>query len=319
MKIVITARDFSVHDAGLLEGLVKAGHEVADHSGENMGTGTAEYIVYRAAEDADIAITGLEPYNVEVIRRCPKLKMISRRGIGYDSVDLAACKQRGIVLARTAGMVEEAVAEHVMAYILHFARNVEMQSMAMHDRQWSRIMMAGAKTRTLGLIGFGGIGIEIAKRAVPFGMKVIYYCRHPKAEWEKEYHAVYCDLDKLLSVSDYVSVNVPLTEETRGMFGEEMFRKMKPESIFINTARGPVADVAALKQVLQEGRIRGAAIDVFDAEPCTDSPLIGFPNVILTPHTASYTSENFDEMNRAAVQNVIDFMNNKLSPGNRVV
>lgn len=267
MKVVITGRNFTTCDKDSIQMLIDAGHEVIDYSTADMGSGTDEEIVYEAVKDADIAILGLEPYSESVIKRCPNLKMISRRGIGYDSVDTKACKERGIVLARTVGMVEGAVAEHVMAYILHFARRVAMQNETMYQGQWNRVMAPGAKGRTLGLVGFGGIGKEIAKRAVPFGMKVLYNCRHPKNEWEEEYNVKYMDLEEMLSVCDYVSVNVPLSKSTRKMFGAEMFRKMKKGSIFINIARGQVMDAEALKEALDSGHLAGAGVDVFDAEP----------------------------------------------------
>ena len=182
----------------------------------------------------------------------------------------------------------------------------------MHRGEWVRTMVPGAKSRTLGLVGFGGIGKEIAKRAVPFGMKVIYNCRHPKKEWEEKYGVEFRGLDELLAESDDVSVNVPLNDSTRGMFNKEKFAKMKKDSVFINIARGPIVNVNDLKEALDDGIIRGAGIDVYDSEPCHDSPLIGCPNAVLTPHTAPYTSENFLDMNSLTAQNVLDFIENRL-------
>lgn len=318
MKIVITARDFSA-DSPAVQELVGAGYEIEDYSSICMGPNTAEDVVFQAAKDADIALIGPEPYRKSLLDRCPKLKMISRRGIGYDAVDVETCKARGIVLARTVGTVEASVAEQVISYILYFSRRLDFQNQMMHQGQWHRILMPGAKSRTLGLVGFGGIGKEIAKRAFPLGMKIIYYCRHPQEEWEKEYGAVYRDLDRLLPESDYVSANVPLTDSTRGMFNLSLFRKMKKGSYFINIARGPIMDPIALKEVLDDHHLAGAGIDVFDSEPCTDSPLISCPNAVLTPHTAPYTEENFSGMNEMALQNILDYLAGKLPKKNRVV
>ena len=145
-------------------------------------------------------------------------------------------------------------------------------------------------------------------------MHVLYYCRHPKPEWEQEYHVTYCPFNGLLATSDYVSVNVNLSDSTRGMFGAKQFTAMKPGSVFINIARSQIIDVSALKQALDSGHLRGAGIDVFDTEPCTNSPLIDCPNVILTPHTAPFTSENFSAMNRTAAQNVLDYLNGHIQP-----
>lgn len=312
MKIVITARNFSTGDDSAVRLLLTHGHEVVDLSDADMGAGTPEAAVIEAAKDADIAITGLEPFSRNVLEQCPNLRLISRRGIGYDSVDVDACRERKITLCRTVGAVEGSVAEHVLAYILYFSRRVDLQNVPMHEGRWQRIMTPGAKTRKLGLVGFGGIGKEIALRARPFGMELYYTCRHPNSAWEQEYGVQYLPLDELLAVCDYVSVNVPLTDSTRGMFGSEAFAKMKPGSIFINIARGPVADAHALRAALDSGHLGGAAIDVYDVEPCTDSPLIGCPNALLTPHTATYTSENFTTMNVIAARNVLNFLDGAL-------
>ncbi len=312
MKIVITARNFSTDDDSAVRLLQQAGHEIIDLSDADMGAGTPEATVLEAVKSAEIAIAGLEPYSRAVLEQCPSLRLISRRGIGYDSVDVDACHARGITLCRTVGAVEASVAEHVLAYILYFARRVDLQNIPMHEGKWQRIMTPGAKTRKLGLVGFGGIGKEIALRARPFGMELYYTCRHPNSAWEKEYGVKYLPMDELLATCDYISANVPLTESTRNMFHAGTFAKMKPGSIFINIARGPVADPHALRAALDSGHLAGAAIDVFDREPCTDSPLIGQPNALLTPHTASYTSENFTAMNLIAAQNVLDFLSGTL-------
>lgn len=238
--------------------------------------------------------------------------MISLRGIGYDSVDLKTCKSQGITVSRTAGTVEGSVAEQVIAYILYFARRIDLQSQLMHSGQWKRILVQGAKNRTLGLVGFGGIGKEIAKRALPLGMKIIYYCRHPQKEWESDFGATFMEMDDLLAVSDYVSVNVPLTEDTKNMFDFGTIMKIKKGGCVINISRGAIVDPYALKLVLDQDHLSGAAIDVFDSEPCMDSPLIDCRNAVLTPHTAPYTEENFKAMNEKAVQNVLDYCAGKL-------
>jgi len=318
MKIVITARNFSTQDKSALNMLLEQGFEVADYSHMGLGTGTTEEQMIDLIGDADILIAGLEPFSRRVIEACPNIKMLSKRAIGYDSVDLDACRERSITVTRTTGMVEAAVAEHVMAYILHFARELPAQNEAMHQGKWQRVMSYGAKNRTLGLVGFGGIGKEIAKRALPFGMEVLYYCRHPKTEWEREYGVRYCSFEELLSRSDYISANVNLSDSTRGMFGAAEFARMKQEAVFINIARGAIMDPEALRDALMSGHIRGAGIDVYDSEPCCDSPLVSCPNAILTPHTAPYTSENFREMNRVAAQNVLDFLTGQIPAQNRL-
>ena len=318
MRLVVTAGYFNAKDPGVQEIFRSAGIRVTDLTGAGFNPASDPADLARAIEGADAALVGLEPYTAEVIRSSPTLRMISRCGIGYDSVDVSECRRRGVTLARAAGAVEGAVAEHVMAYILHFARRLDLQSAAMHDGRWEKFLPPGAKTRTLGLVGIGGIGREIALRARPFGMRVLYYCRHPETVDAAGLGVTYAPLPELLAQSDYVSVNVPLTAETRGMFGEERYAQMKPGSVFINISRGPVADQEALARALESGRLSGAAIDVYDREPCTDSPLRRCPNALLTPHTASATVENNLLMSRTAAQNVADWARGALRPECRV-
>ena len=308
MKVVVTARNFSTDDDSALMMLKNAGFDVEDHSAEDIGSGTDEEHILSLGRDADAIICGPETISNKAIEESKNLKIVSRRGVGYDSIDIDFCRKKGVAVARALGTVEGSVAESVMAYILYFARRIDLQSESMNKGEWKRIMTPGAKGRTLGIIGFGGIGREIAKRAVPFGMDVLYYCRHP----QDEHGAHYAELDELLAKSDYVSINVPLTEDTVKMINEETIAKMKDGAILINTARSGIVDTYALADALRSHKLSGAAVDVFDNEPCTDSPLVGLPNVVLTPHTAPFTSENFREMNNRAAKSVIEFFNGTL-------
>lgn len=307
MKIVVTGRNFDTPDDYPVRLLRAAGHEVILNQ-TALGTGADPLEVAHLVDDADIAIAGLEPYNEAVLEHCPKLRLISRRGIGYDAVDLEACRRHGVTVARTVGAVEGAVAEHVIAYIFYFARQLHLQNQLMQEHKWQRVMTPGVKTAKLGLVGFGGIGKEIARRATALQMEVLYNCRHPQPQWEAEYNVRYAPLDELLASCDYVSVNVPLTPATTKMFDTAAFTQMKQGSYFINIARSLVMDEAALAEAVRSGHLAGAAVDVFQHEPCTASPLHNVPNLILTPHTAPFTYENFNLMNLVAAQNVLDFL-----------
>ena len=319
MKIVITARNFTNYDRAAVESLRACGHEIIDLTEQNFTIATPESEMVAALSDAQAAICGLEPITDHVLAHCPTLELVSRRSLGYDSIDLDACRAHGVAVTRLTGMVEGAVAEHVMAYILYFAKRIDLQNASMQRGEWVRVMTPGAKGRTLGLVGFGGIGKEIAKRATAFGMRVIYTCRHPNPAWESEFGVTYRDMDSLLAESDYVSLNVPLTDQTRGMFSAPQFEQMKSTAVLINIARGGVVDVSALRRALEDGKIGGAAIDVYESEPCTDSPLVGCDKAVLTPHTAPFTSENFIAMNNRAAQNVLDFFSGTLDEKYRLV
>lgn len=312
MKVIITAKHYSETEPLAL--LTEAGYEIENYSEQSLDDEALASVL----KNADAMIAGQDNLTRKLLEKCPELKLISRRGIGYDKVDLQACKDLGITVCTTRGTEEGAVAEQVMAYILYFARRVDKQSADMHNGLWNRQLTFGAKGRTLGLIGLGGIGKEIAARAQGFGMKVLYNCRHPRQEWETQYDVSYTDLDTLLAESDYISVNLPLNSDTERMFNRELFSKMKKGSYFLNIARGKIVDEYALKEALESGHLAGAGIDVFPEEPCTDSPLRGLPNVILTPHSSVFTWETYIGGNCTAAQNVIDYFNGTLSK-NRII
>ena len=298
--------------------LEAAGHEVRLYEGPLLAAGCPAERVLAAAGDAEALIAGLEPYDEATLARLPRLKLISRCGIGYDAIDTAACRRLGIGVVRTLGAIEGAVAEHVMAGILYYARRLHEHNANMHARAWKPLRMEGAKTRTLGLVGFGGIGKEIALRARPFGMRIVYTCRHPDPAWQEQYGAEYLPMDELLAASDYVSVNVPLTEATRGMFDDAAIAKMKKGAVLINIARGPVVPQDAAARALESGHLAGVMTDVYDAEPCTDSPLADCPQALLTPHCAGITVENVGQMMLAAAGNLIGYFDGTV-PAARVV
>lgn len=214
----------------------------------------------------------------------------------------------GIGLTRTKGFVEGAVAEQVMAYILYFARRVGLQGADMHDHCWNSRVMPGAKNHTLGLVGFGGIGTEVAKRAVPFGMKVIYYSRHPNPADDAAYGVQSVSMEELLKKSDYVVAAVPLTDQTFHLFDEERIARMKAGSVLINIARGPVVDEEALAQALASGHLGGCAADVFLKEPCTNSVLTRYANALLMSHSATSTAENSKATHFAAANNLVNYL-----------
>lgn len=340
MKLVITARDYSNTGPEAMKLLEAEDFLIEDHTEDVFGSGSTEEEVIAASRDADLVIAGMEPYSRKVLEACPNLKIISRRGIGYDNIDVEYCKTHGIRLVRALGAVEDSVAEAVMSYILYFARRVDLQSMYMHEGQWKRLFMPGAKTRTLGLVGYGGVGRAIARKAAALDMRILYYHRHPDASELKgaadvygeadsefagsgapanygapdEYGARYADIDTLLSESDYVSLNVPLAPDTVKMADADFISRMKPGSVLINIARGAVADEAAIRDAILSGHLGGAAVDVFDKEPCTDSLLVGCPNVIMTPHTAPYTEENFAVSNYLAAENLTKCLKGTIDP-----
>ena len=302
MKVVISARNFVFDGCGAVHLLQEHGFEVINVTDGNI---QCEDDYLNAIRDADAVINAFEPMSRSLLAACPKLKLISVRGVGYDYIDAAACKEHGIAIARTVGTVGNAVSEQVMAYILSFARQIHAQNAAMQAGVWDRIMTEGADKMTLGILGFGEIGQSLAKKAEAFGMRILYHCKTPK----QIPPYAYVPFETLLRESDYLVLALPLTEETKGMIDKNALQKMKRSAVLINVARAGIADNAALREAVDNNTIAGAAVDVFETEPCTDSVLKGTENILLTPHTAPFTKNNFIEMNLLAAQNVIDYFN----------
>lgn len=242
----------------------------------------------------------------------PQLKLISNYAVGFDNIDVADATARGIVVTNTpSDEVNEAVAEHTWALILALARRiVEADEATRHGgyKGWEPAIFLGTNLigKTLGIIGMGRIGTMVARRAMGYKMNVLYTKRTPDPEAERDFGVKFASLDELLGSSDFVTLHVPLTPETRHMMNAETFAKMKKGSYLVNTARGPVVDERALVNALTEAQIAGAALDVFDNEPNIDPELISNQKVITTPHIASATWEARNKMGEQAVSAIMD-------------
>jgi glyoxylate reductase len=227
----------------------------------------------------------------------PQLKVISNYAVGFDNINIKDATDRGIVVCNTpCDEVDEAVAEHTWALISGLSRRIVEADEATKRgayKGWEPDLFLGTSLigKTLGIVGLGGIGTMVARRATGYKMNIIYNKRTRDTECEEKLGVKYCGLDELLSQSDVVSLHVPLTDETRHLMNKSNFEKMKKGSFLVNTARGPIVDEHALVDSLRDGRLAGAALDVFDNEPNIDPELVGMENVILTPHIASATHE----------------------------
>jgi glyoxylate reductase len=245
-----------------------------------------------------VAVTRVSEDELELF---PDLRLVANYGVGYDLVDVEACRARGVAVTNTPGVLDAAVADLTLALILATRRNVVTADRWIREGGWHnnwarpRLLgrdLAGAR---LGIVGFGRIGREVARRAEVFGMEVSFHTRSGGV-----------GLDELLASADVVSLHVPLTEETRGLISRERLGLMQDGATLINTARGAVVDEEALVAELVSGRI-SAGLDVFADEPRVPEQLFGLPNVVLTPHIASATSETRAAMTRVLVDNVLAF------------
>lgn len=248
--------------------------------------------------------------NGEVLDRLPSLKVISNFGVGVDHIDLEAAAARRIPVGNTPGAVDGATADLTMAILLGSARNIVPGDKHAHSPQFTHYdpgQLLGLEVfgSTLGIVGMGRIGQQVAKRAKAFDMRVIYYNRRRNFEAERALGVEYATLEDLLAASHFVTLNVPLTPETTRFIGEAQLRLMRRDALLINVARGPVVDQEALVRALREGWIAGAALDVTDPEPLPrDHPLLSFENVLITPHLGSATLRTRQRMGEMAAANL---------------
>ncbi len=225
-----------------------------------------------------------------VIEAASHLELIVRAGIGLDNIDCEAAQKKGIQVANTPAATTISVAEHTFGLMLAAVRNHGKANLSMKAHRWEKKLFAGTELyeKTLGLIGMGRIGMEVARRALVFGMKVIGY---DIIDIESDLDVNQLSLDDVLSQADIISLHLPFTNETKHMISDEEFKKMKDGVIFINASRGGIVDENALLKALESGKVRAAAVDVFEKEPPDEFSLIDHPNVIVTPHIGAAAKE----------------------------
>lgn len=229
----------------------------------------------------------------EIIEAADKLRLVVRAGVGLDNVDQKAAKAKGIEVQNTPEAPTVSVAELVFALMFALARNVTQADSSMKDERWEKKKLAGTElwNKTLGIIGFGRIGYEVAARAKAFDMEVLCYDVIDIDQLCADLGTKRSGLEELIANADYITLHVPLVPQTKGMIGEKELKMMKKTAFLINTARGGVVDEKALLKALNEGDIAGAALDVFENEPPLDWELVKHPRIVATPHLASSTKE----------------------------
>jgi len=263
-----------------------------------------------ASCDGLIVIPG-DPIDSEVLAAGKFLKIVSCYAVGYDSIDVNAATELGIMVTNTPDVLTETTADLAFGLLLAAARRIGEGDRVIRSggwKHWGPRFMLGQDVSgaTLGLIGMGRIGQAVSRRAKSFGMNLLYYARHRNEIAEREYGARYMEMETLLTVSDFVSIHCPLTSSTEGLIGERQLRAMKPTSILVNTSRGRVVVEKELVRALQEGWISGAGLDVFEKEPLPpDHPFLYMENVILCPHLGSATVQTREKMSVMAAENLL--------------
>ena len=263
------------------------------------------------ARDAVVIINtrGAVTWRAEMLRSLPKLRLISVCAIGTDSIDLAAASEMGVVVSNLPGRTAGVVAEHIFGLMFAVAKRAAFQTIELKSGRWTRRENVYLQGKTLGVVGTGNIGSEMARLANALGMDVVAWTFHPSDERARRLGVRYVALDELLTTADVVSLHVALTDETRGMIGEREIWLMKPGALLVNGGRGALVEKDALVRALHSGHLAGAALDVYDVEPLpADDPILGCEQVVLTPHLADQTPEGIDLLNEGAVDNVIAFL-----------
>ena len=298
MKIIV-ADKISERGFALLR---EAGWEVVTPAAGALAgeLATADGLVVRSATKV----------TAELLEQAPKLRVVGRAGVGVDNIDVEAATHRGILVMNTPGGNAVSVAEHTFALMLAMARSVPQSNASIHAGRWEKSGAAGTELRgkTLGLVGLGRVGTEVARRARGLEMKVLAHDPYVTPAAAREVEVELVTLDELLKRADVISLHTSLSAATEKMFGAAAFAKMKRGARLVNCARGELIDEAALAEALKSGQLAAAAVDTFAEEPPKNSPLIGLANLIATPHIAGSTAEAQEEVGTAVAQQVRDYL-----------
>ena len=313
-KVVVTGKIPAV----ALERL-RAEHTV--HAWEDESPIARDELLKRVAGADAIVSLLTEKIDAELLDAAGKqLRSVSNVAVGYNNIDVPACRERNVLVTNTPGVLTDATADIAMALILMSTRRLaegERVIRAQQPWQWGMFYMLGSSIqgRQLGIVGMGQIGAAVARRARAFGMTIAYTKRSPlDAETAKELNATHMELDELLTTSDVVSLHCPYSPETHHLMNASTIGKMKKSAYLINTARGPVVDEEALATALQQGKIAGAGLDVFEKEPTVHQALIGLDNAVLIPHLGSATVETRTAMANLAVTNALAVLSGETAP-----
>jgi len=262
-------------------------------------------------KDADAAIIGRDPVNVELIRSLPKLKMISKYGVGMDNIDQQALELSGIGFRMTSGTNKRSVAELTIGFMIGLCHNMLSVSEELKSGVWNRSGGQNLSGKTIGVIGCGNIGQELVRLLQPFQCNIIVRDIADRDEFCRQWGAKETGFDELIAASDVVTLHVPLTKDTENFINNSVFQKMKRSAFLINTSRGRVVHQGDLHHALVSGAIAGAGLDVFWDEPPTDTEFLSLSNLMVTPHIGGNSLEAVEAMGRAAVQNLVEYFNLK--------
>ena len=304
-KVLVTPRSFGKNDPAPIHLLEDAGYEVVKNPyGSIM---SKEQMIEQVADVVGI-VSGLDPLDADVVAAAPKLKAISKYGAGVDNVDFDALKKRDIAFKTAAGANANAVADYTLALMLACARKLPLIDRNCHNRNWGKISTLDVYGKKLGILGLGAIGRGVAKRAAGFDMEVVAYDVFKNEEYAAAHGIRYTDPEEIYRTCDFITLHLPLTDETRDMISEPQFALMKPTAILINAARGGVVCEGALINALKTGKIYGAGFDAFLQEPPENDELYALDNLIMGSHCAASTAGATLEMGMTSARHLIEML-----------
>jgi lactate dehydrogenase-like 2-hydroxyacid dehydrogenase len=288
-------------------------HADVDYVSNDDGLSSSELILRARGKQAIVSHL-TDQFSADILSQLEGVRVISNVGVGFDNIDVVAATERGILVANTLGVNTDTTADLAFSLLLAAARRISEADSFVRSGKWKRgtiDMLAGLDihNRTLGILGMGRIGQAVARRGAGFDMRVLYHNAAPV-----DFPAEFASKERVLAESDFISLHVPLTTETRHYIAEPELRMMKPTAILVNTSRGPVVDEAALAKALAERRIAAAGLDVFEHEPQINPELLKCENAVLTPHIGSASIETRRKMSIVAAENAIAALKGERSP-----
>ncbi|EMT37916.1 D-3-phosphoglycerate dehydrogenase [Thermoanaerobacter thermohydrosulfuricus] len=304
-KILITPRSFGKTSNVPFEMLKKYDYEIIRNE---SGKPYEESELINIIKDIDGIIVGLDKITSNVLKNAKKLKVITKYGVGMDNIDIEEAEKLGIKITFTPGANKESVADLAFSLMLCLSRNVIKLDNIVRSNKWEKIVGYEVYGKTLGIVGTGSIGKGVAKRATGFDMKILAYDKYPDYDFADKIGMKYVDKKTLLEESDFITLHIPLSDETYHFIDEEEFNIMKNTAYIINTSRGGIINENALYNALKDKKIAGAALDAFEEEPPLNSKLFELDNVILSPHCGASTKEATDRMGIMAVEGLISVL-----------
>jgi ribulose-phosphate 3-epimerase len=302
LRVLVASRSFGPHCPEAIARLRAAGCELVANP---WGRAPSEEELTSRAGDVDVLVSGTEPVTARVLGAAPRLRLIAKHGVGFENIDLEAARARHIPVCLAGDAIADSVADMAFALLLALARQISQGDRAVRAGGWPRMVGSELRGKTLGLVGLGKIGKGVCRRASGFGMRVVAYDLYPDRAFARSWGVELLELDELLAQADVVSLHAPVTPETRGLIGGRALALMRPGALLVNTARGELVDEAALYEALRDGRLGGAASDVFVREPPGDNPLLSLDTFIASPHSAGQTSEGLRRMGEATADNIL--------------